>query len=176
MWLSPKPGTFSSTSIDLIMQHVRSLVDTPVFSPHVTVTSGLANYQDIIESIVSMLRKAKSSETLRLCEVEQHDRYFKRVVISLESEFIMDFEREITTRPPQNSYEPHISLAYSESRLSAECMHNIADIVLGILHLKSLDQLSTVQLPLADFYMQVVLCEGPVEGWKVVYSEDIEDL
>ncbi|KAM0756216.1 LigT-like protein [Meredithblackwellia eburnea MCA 4105] len=177
LWLAPPASeseSFSSVITSLSKQYA-----TPPFAPHVTLLTGIptsASTTELLDSVRSAVKGiAPFQVTLtKLGSKADQNNYFQYLfsIVETPNKELFNLRKVVRTAllPPAVSetlddYFPHLSLAYgidNEERNAAKMIRDLENSALP-----SVKEFKVVSV-------QVVMCEGKPEEWKVLGEAPLE--
>ncbi|GAA5859383.1 hypothetical protein JCM1840_004590 [Sporobolomyces johnsonii] len=193
LWLSPAPSSPASTSLTSLIASLATTHSTPPFPPHVTLLTGLPSTAPL-PSILSSLSLALStwrtstSPTLSLSFLplgskskSAQPNYFQYLFAQIDpSPPLLALRQAVRTAllphldPATDDYFPHLSLMYgvdTDERSAEAIMGTLQDE--GVVREAEEEGDKWVVGGVSDVEVrevQVVLCEGRPEEWKIVGS------
>jgi 2'-5' RNA ligase len=114
LWLMPTGELYSDLSDTII--RLSQQFQTPAFSPHITLLSGLADSEKELVSKASHLSSFTKSFEIRLRNVGFRDEYFRCLFIHVEetTELLEAHSKaaKVFARPQDSQLMPHLSIVY----------------------------------------------------------------
>ena len=188
LWIVPNDENAEKLQRIMQIKQGPSLTQTsyPVFHPHITLVSSPVSLEDQLASIEACVAKYRTS-TLPICRFKSVDignHYYRSVYVTIQpTPELLDMHKhfhDILKLEPRTPVFPHLSLCYIDDadavngeRLAFyDALKDAGNLRVSDVEGVTLNCGSNTQEEWIDHFeaseIWGVLCDGPVEGWKVI--------